>query len=190
MFDAIWDLVQSALGLGADDLNAGQMALRALLTFVVTVAIVRLGDKRIFGQGTAFDIIVAITIGSILSRAVTGSSPLLATWVAGFVLVGLHRLLAHLTASVDWIGPVIKGNANLLIKDGEIDKQRMRQSGITRNDLEQVMRSQGNTGDVSDIERAYLERDGSISLLTRKRPPQIVEVAVEDGVQTVRIAVE
>jgi uncharacterized membrane protein YcaP (DUF421 family) len=88
--------IGSLLGLGVEDLSAGQMALRAVLTFVVTLAIVRFGDKRLFGKGTAFDIITAIMIGSIMSRAITGSSPLFPTWVAGLVLVGMHWLVAAL----------------------------------------------------------------------------------------------
>jgi hypothetical protein len=110
MTDAPWDIMRSLLGLDAEQLSAGQMALRALLTFVVTIAVVRLGDKRLFGKGTAFDIIVAIMIGSIMSRAVTGSSPLFATWVAGAVLVGLHWLLAasrydqHQSLRLPWRG--------------------------------------------------------------------------------------
>jgi uncharacterized membrane protein YcaP (DUF421 family) len=56
----------------------------------VTLAIVRLGDKRSFGKGTAFDFVVAVMVGSVMSWAITDSSPLIATWVAGLVLVGLH----------------------------------------------------------------------------------------------------
>ena len=38
-------------------------------TFVVTVAIVRLGHKRMSGNATAFDLVVAIMVGSVMSRA-------------------------------------------------------------------------------------------------------------------------
>src|SRR5215207_3310251 len=82
-------LAQSLLGIGAEELTPGQMALRAVLTFVLTVAIVRLGNKRLFGKGTAFDLVVAIMIGSVMSRAITNASALLATWLAGLVLVGM-----------------------------------------------------------------------------------------------------
>ena len=72
MLETTWEFVRTLLGLGASELNAGQVALRAVLTFVVTVAVVRLGDKRLFGKGTAFDLVVSIMIGSVMSRAITG----------------------------------------------------------------------------------------------------------------------
>ena len=189
MLDATWDLVRTLLGLGASELNAGQMALRAVLTFGVTVAIVRLGDKRLFGKGTAFDLVVSIMIGSVMSRAITSSSGLLATWLAGSVLVGMHWLLALLAAR-GWFGPLVKGNPVLLVEDGQMHHDGMRQSHVTRRDLEQALREDGREPDLSQVRRAYLERDGSISVVPREEGPRILEVSVADGVQTVRIAVE
>lgn len=68
------EFLRSVLGIDADTLNPGQMAMRAVLTFVVAVVIVRLGHKRLFGKGTASDLVVAIMIGSVLSRAITNTS--------------------------------------------------------------------------------------------------------------------
>ena len=189
MLDATWDLIQRLLGLDAASLNPGQMALRAVLTFAVTVAVVRLGDKRLFGKGTAFDLVVAIMIGSVMSRAITSSSGLLGTWLAGLVLVGMHWLLA-LLASRGWFGPLVKGNPVLLVEDGQLQHGGMRESHITRMDLEQALREDGREPDLSRVRRAYLERDGSISVIPREEGPRVLEVSVADGVQTVRIALE
>ena len=189
MLDTTWEFVRTLLGLGASDLNAGQMALRAVLTFAVTVAIVRLGDKRLFGKGTAFDTVVAIMIGSVMSRAITEPGSPLTTWLAGAVLVGMHWLLALLAARC-WFGPLVKGNPVLLVKDGEVQRDGMRESHVTRMDLEQALREDGREPDRSQVRLAYLERDGSISVVPSKDGPRILEVSVADGVQTVRIALE
>jgi uncharacterized membrane protein YcaP (DUF421 family) len=190
MLNELWDLVETLLGTGKDDLNAAEMAVRAFVTFTLTIAILRLGDKRIFGKGTLFDTVVAIMIGSIMSRAITGQAPLYATWVAGGVLIALHWLVAFLSYRVSWFGPLVKGNPVQLVDDGEVLEDRMREGAVTRNDLDQALRSQGNPPDPSSIESAYLERDGSISVVTARSEPKIVEVTVADGVQTVRLAIE
>lgn len=192
MLSDTWDSIQSLLGLGQDTLDPGEMALRALLTFAITVVIVRFGAKRLFGKGTAFDYIVAIMIGSVMSRAINGSADLFATWMAGAVLVGLHWLLAYLTARLDWFGPLVKGNPVDLIRDGTVLEDGMRAANLSRNDLDQALREQGDS-DPSNVRRAVLERDGSISVIAKKsepQVPQVLEVIVEDGVQTVRISVE
>ena len=183
-------LAQSLLGIGAEELTPDQMALRAVLTFVITVAIVRLGNKRLFGKGTAFDLVVAIMIGSVMSRAITNASALLATWLAGVVLIGMHWLLATLSYHLDWFGPLVKGNPVLLVKEGQVQRNGMREGGVSQEDLAQALRTEGSEPDPSRVQLAYLERDGSISVVPRKDGPRILEVSVADGVQTVRIAVE
>lgn len=183
------DAIDTILGLDADSLNAGQMAVRAVLTFAVTVAIIRIGSKRLFGKGTAFDYIVAIMIGSIMSRAITGSSPFFPTWVAGAMLVALHWLLAWLSSRVDWFGPIVKGNPVELIRDGEVLEAGMREASLSQNDLDQALRGQG-VSHPSSVQRAVLERDGTVSVIESDREPRVLDVAVEDGVQTVRIALE
>ena len=75
--DEAASLVAAALGLGqeAKEMTVAQMALRAAVVYVVTVAFVRLAKKRFMGRATAFDVILGILLGSIVSRAVTGNAP-------------------------------------------------------------------------------------------------------------------
>lgn len=63
----------------------------------------------------------------------------------------------------------------------------MRGSSLSRRDLEEAMRQEGMKPDTSRIALAYLERDGSISIVPRKGEPRVVEIRVADGVQTARI---
>jgi uncharacterized membrane protein YcaP (DUF421 family) len=73
------------------------MALRTIAIYTFTLAIVRLGSKRFLGQASAFDTIVGIMLGSVMSRAINGSAPFLPTLGAGAVLIGMHWLLALLS---------------------------------------------------------------------------------------------
>jgi uncharacterized membrane protein YcaP (DUF421 family) len=190
MLDTIKNLADELLGMSAEELSPGQMAFRAVLTFVVTVVIIRLGNKRLFGKGTAFDLVVSIMIGSVMSRAITNAPALLATWTAGLVLIGMHWLLATLSYHLDWFGPLVKGNPVQLVKDGDVQRDGMREGGVSEADLEQAIRATGSEPDPAGVQLAYLERDGSISVVPRSEGPRVLEVAVADGVQTVRIALE
>jgi uncharacterized membrane protein YcaP (DUF421 family) len=174
------------------DLNALQMSMRAIVTFVVTVAVIRIGNKRLFGKGTAYDTVVAIMIGSVMSRAITasGSGTMLATWAAGLTLIAMHWLLSTLSYHVSWFGSVIKGHEVELVRDGQILEDGMRETGTTVRDLERAMRSDGNAPDTESIRMAYMERDGSISTVPKSSGPKVIEVDVRDGVQTVRIALD
>lgn len=189
MLQPVWEQFQTLLGIGRDvaDVGALQMALRTIIIYAFTLAIVRLGSKRFLGQASAFDTIVGIMLGSVMSRAINGSAPFFPTLASGFVLIGMHWLLAVLAFHIDWFGSFVKGNPVLLIKDGEVQEEGILRGGITKQDLTQALRMQTKQSDPKKIKLAYLERDGGISIIPFEHEPRVIDVTVEDGVQTVRI---
>ncbi len=184
-------MFEDLLGLGLDvaDVSALQMTLRTVLIYAATLAIVRVGSKRFLSQATAFDAIVAIMLGSIMSRAINGSAPLLPTIAAGIILVGLHWLIAAIAYSSDWFGFLVKGEPVLLIKDGRLNERGLRGSSISHRDLEEALRIESHVTEPEKVKLAYLERNGGISVIPHKPEPRVIDVSVEDGVQTVRIVV-
>ena len=184
-------MLEDLLGLGLDvqDVNAIQMALRTVLIYAAMLAIVRVGSKRFLSQATAFDAIVAIMLGSIMSRAINGSAPFLPTLAAGVILVGLHWLIAAIAYSSDWFGTLVKGEPVLLIKDGRLNEKGLRGSSVSHKDLEEALRIESHVTEPESVKLAYLERNGGISVIPRKPEPRVLEMSVEDGVQTVRIVV-
>jgi uncharacterized membrane protein YcaP (DUF421 family) len=189
MLQTVWEQFQAWLGLGLDvgDVSAAQMALRTIVVYVLALVVVRLGSKRFLSEATAFDVIVGIMLGSVMSRAINGSAPFVPTLLAGMVLVGIHWLLSFIAYHASWFGTLVKGSPVLLIEDGNVLEQNMRRTGLSPNDLEQALRLRSNQTDPARIKLAYLERNGSISVIPCKREARIVDVSVADGVQTVRI---
>jgi uncharacterized membrane protein YcaP (DUF421 family) len=186
--DEIQDMARLVLGLGLEDqdINAAQMALRAVVVYVVAVLVVRLGKKRFMGRSTAFDVILGIMLGSIMSRAITGNAPFFPALAAGGALVALHGLFSGIACRWHGFGTVIKGRPRLLVRDGEIDWRTMRRCHMSERDLWEDLRGKG-IGDLAEVAEARLERSGRLSVLRAKREPKPVEVKVAEGVQTVRI---
>ena len=189
MLQAVVDQIQVFLGYERDigDVNAIQMALRTMIIYAVTLVLIRLASKRFLAEATAFDVIVGIMLGSVMSRAINGSAPLFPTLLAGVVFIGLHWSFAALAFHTNWFGSIVKGNPVLLIKDGKIQQQGVQETGLSSHDLEQALRLQAQATDPAKVKLAYLERNGSISVIPFKSEPRILDVSVADGVQTVRI---
>ena len=189
MLQTIMGQIQAFLGYERDvgDVNAIQMALRTVLIYVVTLVLIRIGSKRFLSEATAFDVIVGIMLGSVMSRAINSSAPLIPTLGAGVVLIGLHWLFAIMALRTDWFGFLVKGEPVLLIKDGQIQQQGVRRAGVSRHDLEQALRLVAQETDPATVKLAYLERNGKISMIPCPSEPRIVDVSIADGVQTVRI---
>lgn len=160
-------MISGVLGLGAESLSGVQMALRALIVYVVAIVLVRLGEKRFLGKFTALDVILGIMLGSVLSRAITGQSPFYPTLVAALVLVVLHWLFAALAFRYDGFGGLVKGQERVLVREGEIQWDAMRKGHISRRDLDGALRTEANLADVSQVKEARLERSGEISVIKR-----------------------
>ena len=189
MLEALMASVVTLLGLDreASELSAVAMALRTVAVYLFTLGVVRLGSKRLLAKASAFDVIVAIMLGSIMSRAINGSGAFFPTLLAGSVLLAMHWLFAVLAFQTDWFGPFVKGQRVLLIKDGHVNHGGLRRASITTADLEQALREHTGQTDPARVQRAYLERSGKISVMPSRREPRVVDVAVEHGVQTVRV---
>lgn len=158
--DEFYDLI----GTKQSEIEWWQMAIRAFIVFIITLAMVRMGATRIFGRNSAFDIVMGIILGSVLSRAITGNSPFFPTLIAACVLITLHILLAYLAIKLNWIGWYIKGRETWLVKDGKILKDKMENSKITENDLLESLRKKGKD-DLETVRHAFLERSGEISII-------------------------
>ena len=74
-------ILEWAFGTGGSSvhINVAQMSLRAAVVYGATVLIVRMGKKRFMSQATAFDVILSIMLGSMVSRAIAGTAPFLPT---------------------------------------------------------------------------------------------------------------
>src|SRR5947208_12939948 len=94
------DMFRAAIGPDNGDATPPQMCVRAVIMLVFGIACIRVAGRRTFAQASPLDIIVAIVVGSNLSRAMTGKAPFVASLTATLLLVILHRVLA--LAALRW----------------------------------------------------------------------------------------
>lgn len=170
--DHLIDVLTLLLGGNAagTDLGPLQMAGRAALVYVAGLAIVRVGKDRLMGRTTAFDIVLAFIVGSMLSRAINGSAPLAGTLLAAAVLIAVHWLFAYLALVSDTVAWAVKGERIILIKDGCIDHATLRAAKISESDLREALRLGAHIDDPADVELASLERNGHVSVLPAAGP--------------------
>lgn len=169
MVQEIGEGINGLLGLDADSLTIWQMSLRAVVVYIAGLAMIRVGEKRFLGKSSAFDVLLSIIVGSVLSRAINGSAEFFPTLGASVVLVGLHWLFAAIAFRNDNFATLIKGNERVLIRDGEIQWSAMRKSHIGERDLLGALRSAANVTNPSEVQEARLERNGEISVIKRER---------------------
>jgi uncharacterized membrane protein YcaP (DUF421 family) len=163
------DSVNAFLGVGQDPkhLTLLQIAMRGIIVFVVTLIMVRLGDKRFLSKKTAFDAILGLILASMLARAVNGSSALWPTLGGGFVLVALHRLIAFGSRRWHAFGILVKGTSDLVVRDGKVVESGMKRNDLSEHDLFEDIRMRAQIDDLSKVKAAYAERNGHISVVLK-----------------------
>ena len=151
----------------ATELTLLQISLRGFVIFIAGLVIVRIGDRRSLAEKTAFDAIFIVLVGSMLSRAINGTSPFFTTIGAGIALMIIHRAFAFGAFKSHWFGKLIKGEALTLVRNGEIIRKSMKEALVSEHDLDEDLHLDAKTEDVSDIKIARLERSGDISFVKK-----------------------
>lgn len=184
----MFEIISDALGLDVQKLNLWQMVLRTVVIYLTALLLVRLGgDRRFLGKHAPFDVILSIIFGATLSRAINGSAAFFPTLGAGAVLVGMHWLLAAIAFHIPSVEKMIKGSSRILIRDGQINNSTLKKSHLSHKDLESSLRLQAKITDLEQVELARLECNGKVSFIPKEKSPRVIEVAVKEGVQTLRI---
>jgi uncharacterized membrane protein YcaP (DUF421 family) len=99
----------------------------------------------------------------------------------------MHSLFSAIALHWHGFGTMIKGHPRLLVRDGWIDRRVMRDTHLTEHDLWEDLRGKG-VSRLEDVAEARLERSGRISVIkTKQEDPKVIDIAVKDGTQTVRI---
>lgn len=163
-----WQPIVRALGtdLRPEELSVGQVTLRAVVIFIIALALIRLGHKRSLARKTAFDTVLVVIFGAILGRAINGSAAFFPTIVGAIVLVILHYLLSFIAQRSERFEKLIKGKPDVLLKDGKTLPKKLRRHSISKQDIEEDLRLRGHRG-FENIEVARLERSGDISCVEK-----------------------
>jgi uncharacterized membrane protein YcaP (DUF421 family) len=190
MFEETLAVVRSILGRDIEEINVWQMLLRTVVIYVGALLILRWGQKRFIGEHTAFDVILGIMFGSVISRGINSTALLLETLAASVLLVALHTFTAFVAYHSDRFGDFVKGGVYTLVKNGEAQRDEMRKVYITEQDLMEALRRRGQVTEVEEVKLAQLERSGGFSVILQDKAPRILEISVEDGIKMVRVSLE
>ena len=141
--------------------------IRALVIFAFLWFVVRVGGKRDVAQLSAFDMILLITVGDLVSQGIVQedysvSAAIIA--VATFTLAGI--LLNSVTFRFPRFRPWLAGRARIVVRNGEPLLDTLAGERMTIQDVHEAARQNGIRR-LSDIELCVLETNGSFSFFTR-----------------------
>jgi len=144
-----------------------EFVLRAVVVYVVVLAMVRLAGKRALGQFTPFDMLLLVLLGNAVQNALLGQD----TSLGGGLL--LAATLIVLNYFVGWINTrrprierAIEGEPVVLARHGHVLQKVLRRELVSKADFAKAMRDAGSD-DVDDVELALLETNGHITVMLK-----------------------
>jgi uncharacterized membrane protein YcaP (DUF421 family) len=150
-----------------DALTTLSIGAKTALIYVLVVAGLRFLGTRELGRLNAYDFVLVVVIANAVQNALVGGDNTL----AGGLVSALTLLLMNLlfTWSLDrfpWLERQVVGEPVVLVTDGRAQWQRLRDEGITKDELMAALREHGVTG-LTEVRLAVLEVDGGISVVPR-----------------------
>jgi uncharacterized membrane protein YcaP (DUF421 family) len=129
----------------------------------------RVAGRREMSELSPVDLLVMLLVSETVSPALTGGDQtLVGGLVAAATLIGLSVLIAYVTFRSQRIGRLLEGEAAELIRDGRVNRKVKQRFRISDDELDTALRQHGVAAP-GDVARAYVEPDGEITVLEKKR---------------------
>ena len=145
--------------------TVSDILLRTLAVYLAILVGLRLAGKREIGQMTVFDLVVLLLIANAVQNAMVGpDTSLVGGILAAMVLLVVNAIVASLRLRWPRLRRWVEGTPTLLVLHGEVIPEHMRREGIDEESLLTALREHG-LAEVSGVEMAVLEIDGSISVV-------------------------
>lgn len=149
-----------------------------VLAYSALVMMLRLSGKRTLSKMNAYDLVVTVALGSVLSTILLSKDVALAQGVMAFVtLIGLQYSIAWLSVRSQTVRDLVKGTPQLLFYRGSFLDREMRHERVDRSEVYASIRAQG-FADLDSVEAVVLETDGSFTVL--KRPTSVQQPTLQD----------
>lgn len=145
-----------------------EIVVRSAVVYAVVLVGLRLGGRRELGQLTPFDLVLVLLVANAVQNAMVGPDTTLAGGlVAAATLFAANAAVARLRLSSPRFRQLVQGNPVVLVQRGEWVDAALRDQGLDRDDVLAALREHGEVADVTHVELAVLESDGSVSVVPR-----------------------
>ncbi len=146
---------------------------RTAILYVAVTFGIRLMGKRQIGDMQPNELVVTLLISEIAAIPLQDSNqPIVAGLVAIFMLVILEIIVSVLTMKSFLIRKLFSGKSVMIIKNGVLDRNAMRNVRMTVLDLVELLRGQ-DVFDISDVAYAVLEVNGDLSVLLKSEAQNV-----------------
>jgi uncharacterized membrane protein YcaP (DUF421 family) len=141
------------------------IVVRTLVVYLAVLLGLRLLGKRQIGSISVADLVMILLIANAVQNAMVGTdTSLLGGLVAAAVLLIANFVVVRSVSLNPFTERLVEGTPTMLVKDGAYVDQSLHREGLARDEVDMAIREHG-IGDVQGVQVAYLEPDGTVSVI-------------------------
>jgi len=141
-----------------------EVIVRSFFMFIFALIIMRLLGRRAIHQLTSFDLLLIIALGSAMGDPMIYPDTAILWSVFGITTIAvLYRIQTALVNRFPRYENFSEGMPLRIIKNGILDEKQVEKHTPTQDEIFLLLRNKAIRS-LGEIETAYLERDGSISI--------------------------
>lgn len=145
------------------------LVFRTLILYGVVVISMRIMGKRQIGEMQPSELVVAIMISDLASVPMQAIDiPLLSGAIPVLTLLVAEVTVSFLSLKSRVARRFLTGEPSIIIYQGHLNEKEMRRLRFNMNDLQEQLRS-GGYPNISDVEVAVLETNGTLSIIPKKQ---------------------
>lgn len=156
--------------------------LRTVLLYLLIVFTLRLMGKKQIGELQPSEFVTTIMISNIATLSLEDSSMPMLTGVVPILMIAcLDVLVSCIVLKSNKIRRIVSGSPKVIVSNGTIDQNEMKNLRYTIDDLIESMREQ-QIFDISQVQYAIVETTGKISFFQKPSPElNPPEIIIKDG---------
>jgi uncharacterized membrane protein YcaP (DUF421 family) len=156
-----------------------EIALRTVIIYVYTLALIRWIGSRSIAQLSLVEFLLVIALGSAVGDAMFYPDvPLLHCMMVITVVILLDKMLSRLLVQHPKLENIIEGVSVEVVRDGLIDHKTLSHANLGHDELFEQLRLK-DVGNLNEVRAAYLETNGMISVFKADRPVRERGLSIE-----------
>lgn len=144
------------------------VAVRGVIFLIVLFLMTKLLGKKQLSELSFFEYVSGITIGSIASEVIINLDKKIWNGVIGIAVFSVSILLIEILSLYrKRVRDLVEGSGTVVIKDGKVLEDNLKKENYSTDELLQLLRGK-DIFNLSEVEYAVLEPNGSVSALLKK----------------------
>jgi uncharacterized membrane protein YcaP (DUF421 family) len=149
-------------------MSLGRIAVRAVIVYLYLLVVTRASGKRVLGQATPFDFLVALILGDLIDDALWAEVPMATFGAVVSSILVCDALTKFGAIHSPAFFHLVNGHSRPVVRDGRVERDELLREQLSEIDLAHLLRREDiDEEHWNDVHLALLERGQDLSVIRR-----------------------